>query len=48
MVLLVRGVEDRAAIALGNTVVIKPSEITPLSILRLGELLLEAVCRPAS
>ncbi|OUJ70364.1 aldehyde dehydrogenase family protein [Hymenobacter crusticola] len=30
------------AIAFGNTVVIKPSELTPLSILRLGELLLEA------
>jgi acyl-CoA reductase-like NAD-dependent aldehyde dehydrogenase len=30
------------AIALGNTVVIKPSEATSLSILRLGELLVEA------
>ncbi|MDJ0366546.1 aldehyde dehydrogenase family protein [Hymenobacter sp. H14-R3] len=30
------------AIACGNTVVIKPSELTPLSLLRLGELLLEA------
>lgn len=30
------------ALAFGNTVVIKPSELTPLSILRLGELLLEA------
>lgn len=30
------------AIAFGNTVVIKPSELTPLSILRLGELLIEA------
>lgn len=30
------------AIAFGNTVVIKPSELTPLSMLRLGELLIEA------
>lgn len=30
------------AIAFGNTVVIKPSELTPLSILRLGEILIEA------
>lgn len=30
------------ALACGNTVVIKPSELTPLSLLRLGELLLEA------
>jgi acyl-CoA reductase-like NAD-dependent aldehyde dehydrogenase len=30
------------AIAFGNTIVIKPSEITPLSILRLGELIIEA------
>ena len=30
------------ALAAGNTVVIKPSELTPLSILRFGELLLEA------
>ena len=30
------------ALACGNTVVIKPSEITPLSLLRLGELAIEA------
>lgn len=30
------------ALAAGNTVVVKPSEITPLSLLRLGELALEA------
>lgn len=30
------------ALAFGNTVVIKPSELTPLSIVRLGELLIEA------
>lgn len=30
------------ALACGNTVVVKPSEITPLSLLRLGELVLEA------
>lgn len=30
------------ALACGNTVVVKPSEITPLSLLRLGELALEA------
>jgi acyl-CoA reductase-like NAD-dependent aldehyde dehydrogenase len=30
------------AIAMGNTIVIKPSEATPLSIVRLGELLIEA------
>lgn len=30
------------ALACGNTVVIKPSEITPLSLLRLGELVIEA------
>lgn len=30
------------ALAAGNTVVIKPSELTPLSLLRLGELIIEA------
>jgi acyl-CoA reductase-like NAD-dependent aldehyde dehydrogenase len=30
------------ALACGNTVVIKPAELTPLSLLRLGELILEA------
>ncbi len=30
------------ALACGNTVVVKPSEVTPLSLLRLGELALEA------
>lgn len=30
------------ALATGNTVVFKPSEITPLTVLRLGELVVEA------
>ena len=34
--------EDRAALAAGCTIVLKPAEQTPLSALRLGELALEA------
>ena len=33
--------EDRPALAAGNTIVLKPSELTPLSTLRLAELALE-------
>ena len=36
------------ALATGNCVVLKPAEQTPLSALRLGELILEAGCRTAS
>ena len=36
------GMEARPALACGNTVILKPAEQTPLTALRLGELLLEA------
>ncbi|MGL5832301.1 MAG: aldehyde dehydrogenase family protein [Waterburya sp.] len=40
--LIAAGWQMAACLAAGNTVVIKPSEVTPLSILRFGELALEA------
>jgi hypothetical protein len=36
------------ALVCGNTVVFKPSELTPLSAMRLGELILEVVERPGA
>ncbi|NJR60723.1 MAG: aldehyde dehydrogenase family protein [Cyanobacteria bacterium CRU_2_1] len=40
--LIAAGWQMAACLAAGNTVVLKPSEVTPLSILRFGELALEA------
>lgn len=40
--LIAAGWQMAACIAAGNTVVLKPSEVTPLSILRFGELALDA------
>jgi hypothetical protein len=37
-----RGVEARAALAAGNTVVLKPAELTPLTALRFEQLAREA------
>lgn len=36
------------ALAAGNAIVLKPSELTPFSTVRLAELAVEAVCPPAS
>lgn len=44
--LIAAGWQMAAALAAGNTIVLKPSEVTPLSILRFGELALEAGVPP--
>ncbi|NJR24610.1 MAG: aldehyde dehydrogenase family protein [Richelia sp. CSU_2_1] len=44
--LIAAGWQMAACLAAGNTVVLKPSEVTPLSILRFGELALEAGIPP--
>ena len=44
--LIAAGWQMAACLAAGNTVVLKPSEVTPLSILRFGELTLEAGIPP--
>ena len=44
--LIAAGWQMAGALAAGNTVVLKPSEVTPLSIIRFGELALEAGVPP--
>lgn len=44
--LTLTGTKLGPALAAGNTIVLKPSEDTPLTMLRLAELLLEAECPP--